>query len=71
MTRPYGRALSVTLTAAAAAGLGIAVAIAASLPSQKEAKRSAEKYLYVWAGDQARKAPDFVAVVEFDPSSKA
>ncbi len=30
-----------------------------------------EKYLYVWAGDQARKAPDFLAVVDFDESSKS
>jgi selenium-binding protein 1 len=29
-----------------------------------------EKYLYVWAGDQARKAPDFLAVVDFDPASE-
>jgi selenium-binding protein 1 len=29
-----------------------------------------EKVLYVWAGDQARKAPDFLAVVDFDPKSK-
>lgn len=29
----------------------------------------AEKYLFVWAGDQARKAPDFLAVVNFDESS--
>lgn len=28
-----------------------------------------EKYLYVWAGDQARKASDFLAVVNFDESS--
>jgi selenium-binding protein 1 len=28
-----------------------------------------ERYLFVWAGDQARKAPDFLAVVNFDPSS--
>lgn len=25
-----------------------------------------EKYLFVWAGDQARKSPDFLAVVNFD-----
>lgn len=30
----------------------------------------AEKVLYVWAGDQARKAPDFLAVVDFDAGSK-
>jgi len=28
-----------------------------------------EKYLFVWAGDQARKAPDFLAVVDFDQRS--
>src|SRR6266851_3838532 len=28
-----------------------------------------ERYLYVWAGDQARTAPDFLAVVDFDPTS--
>src|SRR6185369_6161813 len=27
------------------------------------------KYLFVWAGDQARKAPDFLAVVNFDEGS--
>jgi selenium-binding protein 1 len=27
--------------------------------------------LYVWAGDQARIAPDFVAVIDFDESSKS
>ena len=26
--------------------------------------------LYVWAGDQARVAPDFVAVIDFDENSK-
>ncbi|MGH9927738.1 MAG: selenium-binding protein SBP56-related protein [Pyrinomonadaceae bacterium] len=28
-----------------------------------------EKYLFVWAGDQARKNPDFLAVVTFDENS--
>ncbi|MCC6860769.1 MAG: hypothetical protein IT158_19535 [Bryobacterales bacterium] len=28
-----------------------------------------ERYLYVWTGDQARKHPDFLAVVDFDPRS--
>src|SRR5437867_12041695 len=28
-----------------------------------------EKYLYVWADDQERTAPDFLAVVDFDASS--
>jgi selenium-binding protein 1 len=30
---------------------------------------AAAKYLYVWAGDQARSAPDFLAVVNFDQAS--
>ena len=29
-----------------------------------------EKHLFVWAGDQARKAADFLAVVDFDESSR-
>jgi selenium-binding protein 1 len=28
-----------------------------------------DRYLYVWAGDQARVQPDFLAVIDFDPSS--
>jgi selenium-binding protein 1 len=30
----------------------------------------AEKYLFIWAGDQARQAPDFLAVVDFDEHSR-
>jgi selenium-binding protein 1 len=30
----------------------------------------AERYLFVWAGDQARKSADFLAVVDFDASSR-
>src|SRR4051812_19873789 len=41
---------------------GAAVAIGAHVDG-------AERYLYVWAGDQARSAPDFLAVVDFDSSS--
>jgi len=29
----------------------------------------AEKHLFIWAGDQARQAPDFLAVVDFDERS--
>jgi hypothetical protein len=28
-----------------------------------------DKYMYVWASDQARKAPDFLAVIDFDEES--
>src|SRR6266852_2886749 len=30
---------------------------------------AAEKYLFVWAGDQSRSNPDFLAVVDFDERS--
>ena len=42
-----------------------ALAIAAARSSGS----AGEKYLFVWAGDQARTAPDFLAVVDFDPAS--
>src|SRR5258705_11508380 len=29
-----------------------------------------EKYLFVWAGDQARSGPDFLAVVNFNEDSR-
>src|SRR5262244_298215 len=29
-----------------------------------------ENYLFVWAGDQARTNPDFLAVINFDESSR-
>lgn len=37
--------------------------------SRRAAGSAREKYLFVWTGDQARKAPDFLAVVDFDPAS--
>src|SRR5262249_43799383 len=42
-------------------------------PKARAAKLSPapEKYLFIWAGDQARQAPDFLAVVDFDEASAA
>jgi len=55
--------------------LGIALGAAAVLafaPHQHGSANSpADRYLFVWAGDQARTAPDFLAVVDFDPASHA
>lgn len=34
-----------------------------------ENRSYSEKYLYVWAGDQARDSPDFLAVINFDEKS--
>ena len=35
---------------------------------RKEHKKA--RYLYIWAGDQARTAPDFVSVINFDEDSR-
>jgi selenium-binding protein 1 len=50
--------------------LAAACLLATALTGLSTARPPAEKYLYVWAGDQARKAPDFLAVVDFDSSSR-
>lgn len=38
---------------------------------REDKKERADKYLYVWAGDQARTSPDFLAVINFDENSPA
>jgi hypothetical protein len=45
--------------------LWVSVQAAADPPSAQ-----AERYLFVWAGDQARKSADFLAVVDFDANSR-
>jgi selenium-binding protein 1 len=40
-----------------------------SCSKKKAVEEVAQKYLFVWAGDQARQAADFLAVVNFDPAS--
>ncbi|HVS83969.1 MAG TPA: selenium-binding protein SBP56-related protein [Pyrinomonadaceae bacterium] len=37
--------------------------------AEKEKAGKADKYLFIWAGDQARTNPDFLAVINFDESS--
>src|SRR3989454_9555052 len=37
---------------------------------EKEKRDQRERFLFVWAGDQARTNPDFLAVVNFDESSR-
>ena len=51
-----------------AAGAGII--LACSLLGARAAAADPERFLYVWAGDQARKAPDFLAVIDFDQESR-
>jgi selenium-binding protein 1 len=63
-TQRVGR-LAVAAVVMAAAGTGPA---RADLGDVREAHR--EKTLYVWAGDQARLAPDFLAVIDFNERSE-
>jgi len=46
-----------------------AAALACLLLGARAGLAGPERYLYVWAGDQARQAPDFLAVVDFDERS--
>jgi len=54
--------------------IALVLSIASSFPVLAdddwfETSQTKEKYLYVWAGDQARDNPDFLAVVDFDERS--
>jgi len=50
--------------------LAVAVcAISFPLHSQDQKTRSPQDYLFVWAGDEALKGNDFLAVIDADPSS--
>ncbi len=54
--------------------LGFVILVVASFLFVQCQKKAAvvsetEKHLLIWAGDQARKASDFLAVVNFDPAS--
>lgn len=54
--------------------LGIKQGLVLSVQAKDKGKNKHESKkgstLYIWAGDQARIAPDFVAVIDFDESSK-
>jgi len=49
----------------------LAVIVAATLTARNETRDDDEpaRTLYLWAGDQARVAPDFLAVIDFDEDS--
>ena len=42
---------------------------APALAQERDHRKGKEKTLYIWAGDQAHKAPDFLAVIDFDEES--
>lgn len=54
-------------TAIVAASIGL-LSIAGAWGAAARGHES-EQHLFVWAGDQARRSPDFLAVVDFDPDS--
>ena len=45
------------------------IGAAPALAQQRDHRKGKEKTLYIWAGDQAHKAPDFLAVIDFDEES--
>jgi len=50
--------------------LALAVcAISFSVRSQEQERKALEDYLFAWAGDEARKGNDFLAVIDADPAS--
>jgi selenium-binding protein 1 len=70
------RVLYSKLMALLIGGVLLSVGATIGYPSSKKLSRTsakptgaAEKYLFVWAGDQARIAPDFLAVIDFDEGS--
>jgi len=48
----------------------IALAVTMLAGDREHEQHERDKTLYVWAGDQARVAPDFLAVIDFDEDSK-
>ena len=71
--KKYRFAFSASRLAAAILTLLALLAAAQSSRAQENnvgTRGHAAKYLYIWAGDQARLAPDFVTVINFDESSK-
>ncbi len=71
--KPNGTRLSKLMAVAIVAALFFASAANASLEAKKASQDGVserpEKVLFVWAGDQARQAADFLAVVDFDETS--
>lgn len=51
------------------AGAIVWMGTAPALAEKEGQRRGKEKTLYIWASDQAHKAPDFLAVIEFDEES--
>jgi WD40 repeat protein len=63
-------ALALPLVLATAALPYLGLRAAAGEPAAEHGQSSYASYLYVWTGDMARSAPDFLAVVNFDEFSR-
>ncbi len=63
------RCITTTTLLTGALLTSIALFRAPLLRTARAAHRAEEKYLFVWAGDQARVNPDFLAVIDFDEHS--
>lgn len=62
-------ALSFGLLFCLGCGVNSAPPQANQTANQAANQQTSKSYLYVWAGDEARKAPDFIAVIDFDDAS--
>jgi 56kDa selenium binding protein (SBP56) len=67
--KPVNTAGPLTWTLTTTLALAYAIFSPASSGAGRHAHAEPDKTLYIWAGDQARKAPDFLAVVNFDEDS--
>ncbi len=65
--RDHGRRMLLAVAALLGASLAL---VADDVPARgAERRHERDEHLFVWAGDQARQAPDFLAVVDFDERS--
>jgi hypothetical protein len=63
------RAISAAAVSCAAVVLSVFLVRGPLVRQARAEQESDEKYLFVWAGDQARTNPDFLAVIDFDEDS--
>jgi 56kDa selenium binding protein (SBP56) len=70
MLKPWMQRLVVTSCVAMALGVASGPRVAAhSSHDLDQDDHQRERTLYIWAGDQERKRPDFLAVIDFDERS--
>ena len=62
-------AIGAAAISCAAVVLGVLLVRGPLVREARAEQESEERYLFVWAGDQARTNPDFLAVIDFDEDS--